>query len=135
MEKRLILCDTDVIIDFFDRDKPRHQSTYDALLPLYNQKLLGVSVITVMEVLAGLPNKEEWKRGSEQLAALHTFLLTPAISIRTLNLMRQYRLSHATSIPDALIAATAMELSRPLFTYNKKHFKYIEGLVLWAMNN
>ncbi len=130
MEKKLILCDTDVVIDFFDRDKPRHQSTYNKLLPLYNQNLIGVSVITVMEVLAGLTNKSEWKRGSEQMAALHTILLTPEISMQGLNLMRAYRLSHGLSIPDSLIAGTAIELARPLFTYNQKHFKYIKGLDL-----
>jgi len=131
MENELILCDTDVIIDFFDRDKPRHQSTYDLILPLYNENLICVSVITVMEVLSGLTNKAEWKRGSEQLAALNSFLITPECSLRALNLMQAYRLSHGLSIPDALIAATALELVRPLFTYNKKHFKFIKGLRLW----
>ncbi len=134
MEERIILCDTDVIIDFFDRDKPRHQSTYNLILPLYHKKLIGVSVITVMEVLAGLTNKVEWKRGAEQLGVLHTFLLTPECSIRALNLMQEYRLSHGVSIPDSLIAATAIENSRPLFTYNKKHFKYMTGLKLWDPN-
>lgn len=131
MENELILCDTDVIIDFFDRDKPRHQSTYDLILPLYSENLICVSVITVMEVLSGLTNKAEWKRGSEQLAALNSFLITPECSLRALNLMQTYRLSHGLSIPDALIAATALELVRPLFTYNKKHFKFIKGLRLW----
>jgi len=132
MEKKLILCDTDVVIDFFDRDKPRHRSTYEILLPYYNQNTIGVSVITVMEVMAGLSNKTDLKRGSKQLAALHTFLLTPEISLQGLGLMRQYRLSHGISIPDSLIAATAIELAIPIFTYNQKHFKYIRGLKLWT---
>ncbi|WP_457599357.1 hypothetical protein [Hydrogenimonas sp.] len=43
-------------------------------------------------------------------------------------LIRQYAKSHDLGTPDALIAATAMDLRRELLTYNYKDFRFIEGL-------
>ncbi len=52
------------------------------------------------------------------------------ISMTALRLVRLYAKSHTLDIPDALIAATALDLNSPLFTYNRRDFRYIEGLEL-----
>ena len=44
--------------------------------------------------------------------------------------MRQFALSHNATIPDMLIAATALQYGLPLYTLNVKDFRYIDGLVL-----
>jgi len=45
--------------------------------------------------------------------------------------MEGYSLSHNLSIPDALIAATAMEHMLELYTLNTKDFQFIPGLMLY----
>ena len=41
------------------------------------------------------------------------------------------RIEGRLDMPDSLIAATAIELNLPLFTYNIKDFRYIPGLQLY----
>ena len=53
-----------------------------------------------------------------------------AISQKFLELMEAYTLSHKLSIPDALIAATALIHQLELYTLNLKDFRYIPGLKL-----
>jgi hypothetical protein len=44
--------------------------------------------------------------------------------------MEKYTLSHGMSIYDSIIAAICLVYDLPLWTYNKKDFKYIEELEL-----
>jgi hypothetical protein len=44
--------------------------------------------------------------------------------------MRRYRLSHGLLLPDALIAATAIEYDVTLYTKNVRHFQMIPGLAV-----
>lgn len=46
--------------------------------------------------------------------------------------MDSYFLSHGLLIPDALIAATAVEEGLTLFTRNLRHFQMIPGLTAIA---
>jgi len=43
--------------------------------------------------------------------------------------LSMYRASHGMEPLDALIAASALANEAVLFTLNKKHFKFVEGLV------
>ncbi|MBA3769382.1 MAG: PIN domain-containing protein [Blastocatellia bacterium] len=52
------------------------------------------------------------------------------ISRRASELIEQYCLSHRLQLPDALIAATALELDCELATINKKDFRFIDDLRL-----
>ena len=60
------------------------------------------------------------------------FEIQPNISQRATELISQYNLSHNLLIPDALIAATAMEEKIPLASKNQRDFKFIKGLTLLA---
>ena len=57
--------------------------------------------------------------------------MTTAVSNQFLQLMATYSLSHKLSIPDALIAATALVHNVELFTLNVKDFHFIPGLTLF----
>jgi predicted nucleic acid-binding protein len=48
------------------------------------------------------------------------------------NIIKKYSFSHKMSVADTLIAATAFSYSLELFTDNKKHFNFIEGLTLFS---
>jgi predicted nucleic acid-binding protein len=56
--------------------------------------------------------------------------LTEGISAIAFRLVDSPSLSHAVRLPDALIAATALERAMPLFTRNERHFRPIPGLTV-----
>ena len=56
--------------------------------------------------------------------------ITENISHRAAVYIEEYALSSGMFAGDALIAATAVELNKPLTTSNQKHFKIISDLNL-----
>ncbi len=91
MEKKsLVLCDTNIIIEFYKKNVSIVKS-----LKAIGQENIAISIITAGE------------------------------------LMINYTLSHKLSLPEGLIAATAITVDIPLYTLNKKDFKYIENLSLY----
>ena len=61
---------------------------------------------------------------------LHIIHLTQEIGERFTQLMIDYSLSHRLSLPDGLIAATALIEDVPFYTHNLKDFKYIKDIRL-----
>ena len=92
---------------------------------------LSVSAVTWSEVLAG-----ERLDADTELAAVHLLdALTPvsvtsAIATAAGRLVRAWRRSHGLQLPDALIAATALDLDCPLVTLAPRHFACVPGLVV-----
>lgn len=89
-----------------------------------------ISTITVMELLAAP------RISKQRLEALRGFLaifehapVDGRIAAKAGSLLSKYRSSHGLNPMDALIAATAFIYDSVLFTLNKKHFAFIEGLV------
>jgi len=64
------------------------------------------------------------------MAAQEIICDTDVITLQAIELLNTYHLSHGLAIPDALIAATALETKLNLYTYNEKDFKFIKGLKL-----
>ena len=89
---------------------------------------LAVSVITVAELYYGALNKAELRKIKKHLALMHQIPVTRDISLRFLELMEMYALSHRPGIPDVLIAATALDHDLSLFTLNVKDFRFIPDL-------
>ena len=131
MEK--IICDTDVLIDYFDTSKPRHSSTVQAINNEIGLDNVIISAITKMELIAGAANKAELRLLNKNIDRFNVLLINPAICATALTLMENYRLSHKLDIPDALIAATAKYVNFKLFTYNVKDYKFIGGLDLYKI--
>lgn len=118
-----VLVDTDILIDYFNAghhggvlDNPENRVYY--------------SVVTRKELLA-----KQGLRDAERRAiagALRCFRLIPlgrTIAERYTMLRRSHpRLDKK----DALIAATALVRRLPLMTRNWRHFREIDGLVLYA---
>lgn len=126
-----VICDSDALIDYIKGDAKRHSETVTAL---ENEIGLGntlISVVTKMEVLAGAGNKKEQNELSKNLQVFGLALMNEKISLRAVDLFLKYNLSHSLQIPDAFIAATAIEADVELFTYNKKDFRFIDGLKLY----
>jgi predicted nucleic acid-binding protein len=121
----MVLLDSDVIIEYL-KGNAGVASIIEGLAP----DELAISAISVMEVLAGAANKSEERFLLKQLGRFVVVHVDPDISLRAIELMQQYRLSHGLAIPDALIAATAAKHEAALYTRNTKHFATIRDVRL-----
>jgi predicted nucleic acid-binding protein len=127
MEKEpLVLCDTNVIIDFYKGNSAIVES-----LKSIGQQAIAVSIVTSGELIYGALNKRELARIKKDLSHLKVLDIDNQICDLFVELMTTYSLSHNLGLPDGFIAATAMIHDIPLFSLNKKDFKYIKGLKLW----
>lgn len=118
------LVDTTVFIDAFRKDIGAKKFLTQVFPPLF------CSVITQAELIQGVRNNSEKKQINQLLLTIGVLPLTPQISDTMIGLIEEYVLSHGLQIPDALIAATAMEHNLTLATANVNHFAFIKGLKL-----
>ena len=87
-----------------------------------------ISIVSAMELIAGCRNKTEM-RELQRFFQRCTFLpVTATASQVAFQLMESFYLSHGLILPDALIAATAMEHDLTLYTRNTRHFRMIPQL-------
>lgn len=121
----MILCDTNILIEFY---KSNPQVVEE--LRRIGLKQLAISPVTQAELYFGALNKAELKKIRQHLALLHQLPLDIPISTLFLLLMERYALSHKLSLPDALIAATALSHDIELYTLNTKDFRFIANLKL-----
>ena len=131
MAKKKIICDTDVMIDYWDTTKNRDlesKSIIDQFIGIDN---IVISVISKMELLMGANNKAEETIIKKKLHGLDVVLINNEITIEAINLFEKYRLSHGLAIPDCFIAAIAKITELELFTYNIKDYKFIDNLKLY----
>jgi predicted nucleic acid-binding protein len=126
MAANLLLIDTDVLIDF----SRGNEQTKKKLKSQESEHTLAISVITQLELMVGCENKNDFKSLQEFLEDFEILQLNSTISEKSVELFVKYRLSHGVLIPDMLIASTALTLSIPLMTKNRKDFRFIDGLSL-----
>ena len=115
----MIFLDTCLLIDY-SKDKIKIDLAKDYC----------ISSIVNLEFKAGALNKRELKKINRILSEIK--LLNTDQSILDLSdfLIEKYALSHGMGIYDAIIAATCLVYDLPLWTYNKKDFRFIEELEL-----
>jgi len=123
----MILCDTNILIEFYKANSAVIQT-----LQSIGSANIAVSVITKAELFYGARDKQELFKIERHLSACHCYGLNDAISALFIELMIRYSLSHKVSIPDMLIAATAISYERELYTLNTKDFKFIPELILYS---
>lgn len=124
-DRGLIICDTDVIIEFY-KNKPAIITE----LKKIGQSNIAISIVTAGELIFGALNKKELNQILKDIAHLKLLYIDNHIGNLHLQLMSDYSLSHALKLPDAFIAATAIHHDIPLYTLNKKDFRYISNLKL-----
>lgn len=100
----------------------RHSPTLDTIQKLHQQGLLYISVVTRTEVLAGMHAHEE-TRTLSLLNPLNCLAIDITIADQAGRWVYHYaRQGTQLSVPDGLIAATALHHSLTLVTTNAKHF-------------
>jgi predicted nucleic acid-binding protein len=122
----MILCDTNILIDFYKNKSP----IIDELHRI-GRRQLAISSITQAELYFGALNKKELEKIRSHLSLLHLIHVTEPVSCRFIELMEEFSLSHKLTIPDGLIAATALVHGHDLYTLNTRDFHYIPGLRLY----
>ncbi|OGD62754.1 hypothetical protein A2160_04790 [Candidatus Beckwithbacteria bacterium RBG_13_42_9] len=115
------LLDTNILIDYFRGDKRTRKY-------LEMQPMLVSSPIILAELIQGARNKQELKTLQTFQGKIYLIPFSPTLGQKMLELMKTYSFSHGLQIPDALIAATALEEKLTLVTGNVKHFNFIKGL-------
>jgi len=119
-----LLCDTCVIIDFMNG---RSQVLYELI---NNEMTLFINSVIEMELLQGARDKKELHFIENQLHSFRLLNMQQDIFDLATQHIRNYRLSHNLALPDAIIGATAAFYQMPLFTYNRKDFKFLPGIQL-----
>ena len=81
-----------------------------------------------IECLQGSKSNQEKRIIKSYLSNFPILLISPAISKRAIELIDAYSNSYGLFLPDALIAATALENDLTIITYNIDDFKFIQEL-------
>lgn len=131
MAKKFVVCDTDVMIDYWDTNAKRHNNTKHILENMIGIDNVVISAITKMELLMGASNKAEENKIKKKLLRFNTALINNNVTLEAIELFENYRLSHGLAIPDCIIAATAKVMELELYTYNVKDYKFISKLSLY----
>ena len=120
-----MLFDTDVLI-WAMRGNARAAAVID------KAETLELSIVSYMELLRGVRNKQELQATKAALARLDFEILplTENIGHRASIYLEEYALKSNIGVPDALIAATAVEHGSILCTANAKDYRSIAELEL-----
>ena len=119
----MILCDTNILIEFYKGNSTIINELQKSELPD-----LAVSIVTAGELFYGARDKLELAKTQKHLSLVKQIPLDEEISNRFLALLEEYALSHKLSVPDPLIAATALSPNLPIFTLSVKDFRFIPDL-------
>jgi len=120
-----MLIDTDVLVWYMrGNEKAKHL--------IRNTKGFSISIVTYIELVQGLRNKEELSilRNSFKSWSATIIYINEEISAKAMFLVEQYFLSHSIQLADALIGATSMIYGLPLLTANTKHYKIMRNIIL-----
>lgn len=117
------LLDTNLIIEAVGGS----EKAVEALEVAVDSEWVGYSAITRLELFGypGLSADEE-----KALTAVIEELAEVAVSSRTIDAAIQLRKHTRIKVPDAIIAATAIEHNATLITRNENDFKNIKNLAL-----
>ena len=113
----MIFVDTCILIDYsrdkIDIDETQFDNFY-------------INSIVQLEFLAGSLNKKELKKLNKILAKCQLLDLDQDIMNLSVQLINRYGLSHGMGIYDSIIASTCMVYDLPLWTHNKKDFRFLD---------
>ena len=120
-----MLVDTDIIIWYM-------RGNQKAFEILSKNKGFKVSVVTYMELVQGMRNKQELTLLRNALKNWETKIIyiTEVISSKAMFYVEQHYLSHSVQLADALIGATAVAYGEILVTGNVKHYKIVKEINL-----
>ena len=131
MENRLIVVDTDVIIDFF-RDKPPAANVFAELISLEKAAMTAISVFELYAGIEGAKRLTQIETLVRELIILPLDTLEAAIAGRIYTQLKSR--GKLVGTHDILIAAICVANDLPLYTKNIAHFSEIKEIRLLSPN-
>ncbi len=118
-----MIIDTDVIIWYMRGNEKAYKA-------IENSKNFFISVVTYMELVQGMRNKNELENLRRALHAWNSKILyiSEEISVKAMFFVEQHYLSHSIQLADALIGATSIAYGLPILTGNDKHYKALKDI-------
>lgn len=118
-----MIIDTDVLIWYMKGNEKAYKAVEDSAN-------FNISVVTYMELVQGMRNKNELNNLRRALHGWNTKILyiSEEISVKAMFFVEQHYLSHSIQVADALIGATAISHGLPILTGNDKHYKILKDL-------
>jgi predicted nucleic acid-binding protein len=110
MAAQQVICDTDVMIDFWEAKNQRHDKTKKIIEETIGIDNVILTAITKIELLAGAINKADSIKISKKLSRFNIELINSEITLKAFSLIETYGLSHGLALPDSFVASTAMEM-------------------------
>jgi predicted nucleic acid-binding protein len=120
----MILVDTNIFIEVYKGNQVVRSQINTAV----KEDVICTSSVCAAELIYGSLNKRELGVIKKDLSGLQIIHIDTAISTLAIQLIEKYILSHMVSFADFLIAATCLHLDIPIFTFNRKDFKFITGI-------
>jgi tRNA(fMet)-specific endonuclease VapC len=121
----MILFDTNILIEIY-KDNAKIIEAAKQI----GQENIAVSDVTCAELLYGARNKKELQAIRKDLNKLTVLPIQSSISSLAVELVEKFALSHRLSLPDALIASTAITYNVKLYTLNIKDFRFLKDVNL-----
>lgn len=120
-----MLIDTDVLI-WYLRGNPKAAKVIEA------QKGFFISVVTYIELVQGMRNKQELTELRKAIREWQAQIIyiNEEISAKAMFFVERHFLSHSLEMADALIAGTALVNGAPILTANNKDYAIIKELDL-----
>ncbi|MCW5960894.1 MAG: PIN domain-containing protein [Pyrinomonadaceae bacterium] len=114
------LPDTNVFAKIFGND-PKVKQFVESLDAV-------IDATIYIECIQGSKSNREKRVIEKYLTRFPLLPITSQSSLKALELIRSYSNSHGLFLPDALIAASALENDLTVLTYNINDFKFIQDL-------
>ena len=124
----MILSDSNIFIEIY-----RDNIDIIQIAKTIGQHNIAVSDVTCAELLYGARNKKEVQTIRKDLNKLTILPIDANISTLAVQLIEKYVLSHKLSLPDALIASTAITHTIELYTLNLKNFKFLDKINFFSV--
>jgi tRNA(fMet)-specific endonuclease VapC len=122
----IVFIDSCIVIDFIKGKEEIKKQLNQIQMPCIN-------FIVEMELMQGAGDKRELAKIRKELSSFDLLDFHNEIAKLSSHLLKSYFLSHNLQIADAIIAATSLVYNIPLFTHNKKDFRYIPDLELFEL--
>lgn len=95
-------------------------------IPDSKKREFCINAIVDMEVCVGARNKRDLATINKKISKFVSVDINQDIMVLSVQLINRYNLSHNLTIYDAIIGATCMIYDLPLWTYNKKDFRFLD---------
>ena len=125
MAGKKVILDSSIIIDLQRGKQAIINKVYE-----FEQENIFVTPIVIAEFYRGARDKGELAKCRKLIAKFNILALNEDVVKTFTQFFDEFSLSHRPSIPDMLIAATAINYNIPLFTLNKKDFHFMPAIQL-----